>query len=267
MKKLYLIFGVILVLIIGVAFVAKNVSAVEGGNQIPFVADVKDNVEKKPPSQEEIYKELKEKALSSVGEGWVYIREYQKYDVDPIPPVEGLIPLTDTITDMWYYINSSGMVERFVTIQRTMDGQIAQVGIYSNGTAWNTMVDEIIPMEPYLFEPFDYGLFYQLKKPELKSEKINKKDGERVVEFKIKNVEKEPVKLLDYSKKLLSMEYQYVFDDATGFIVSVKNIASMEDGTQRDFSNTQIEEIRFNAEPPADVLEYFEIKKNREAQP
>ena len=83
----------------------------------------------------------------------------------------------------------------------------------------------------------------------------------------VQQIQKQPLKMLDYSKKLLSMEYEFVFDNATGFIVSEMNIVNLEDGSRRVLMNVQIEEIRLDYEPPSDVLEYFTLKENREAQP
>jgi hypothetical protein len=264
MKKLSLLLGAAVILMMGFAITISNASATDTGFQAAMEPELKSGSSDTQVSAPELaFQELNSKALASIGEGWFYYKDYQKHDVDP-PTIEGVIPLVDTTTDYWYYINSSGMVERFVTIQRTMDGQIAQVGIYSDGTAWNTTVDEIVRTETFLFE-LHYGLPYHLKSPDMKINNIIK-NGSGLVEFTNRFTEEKPIDLLDYSKALLSMEYYYYFDAVTGFIVSAKTIAHLEDGTQREFLYVQIEEIKLNAEPPADVLQYFEIKKNREEQ-
>lgn len=266
MKRTYLIFGVILFMLAGIAFVGNNVGAVDDSNSMSLVVNTEKTSEKQSSDPEKIYKELKNKALSRVGEGWLYMREYVDYDVDA-PVEEGETPLVDTKTESWFYINISGMVEKSVSIGRATDSDIPLVGVFSDGSSWDTVVDEFRPTEPYLFEPFDFGLSSHLKKPELKSEKITKNDSKKITKFTIKYTEEEPVQLSVYSKKLLSMMYEFDFDDETGFIVGVKVRAFMDDGAQRDFYTVQIEEIRFNVEPPAEVLQYFEIKKSREMQP
>lgn len=211
-----------------------------------------------------LYDQLKIKVLNNIiKEGWFYIREHVQYDVDA-PTEKDVLPLVNSRSESWWYINAAGMVEKSISIQRTEDGQVIQVGMFSNGTAWNTTVDEIIPTEPYILVP-DYGLAYHLKFPDLKSEQIDK-DGKESIQFKIKYVEKQPLKMLDYSKKLLSMEYEFVFDATTGFIVSEMSTVNLEDGSRRVLMNLQIEEIRLDYEPPSDVLEYFTLKENREAQ-
>lgn len=265
MKKPLICLGLAAILLIGFAVTVNNTSATNSGSLAITELELKNDSSETQISPSEIaFQELNNKVLASIGEGWLYVRENQKHDVDPLPSVDGLIPLTDTITDMWYYINSSGMVERSVTIQRTMDGQISQVGIYSNGTAWNTMVDEIISAEPFLFEGIHYGLPYYLKNPDMKINNILK-DGSELTEFTITIAEKEPVDMLDYDKALVSMEHYYVFDKFTGFLVSKKTIANLEDGTQRELDNIQIE-IKLGVEPPSDVLKYFDVKKDREGQ-
>lgn len=256
MKKLFMYLGLALVLIVGLAVTVNNVRAINTSAQVV-------NATQLSPS-ELAFQELNNKALANIGEGWLYIKEYQKHDVDPIT-IEGVIPLVDTNTDMWYYINSSGIVEQSITIQKTMDGKIAQVGIYSNGTSWNTTVDEIVPMEPFLFDGIHYGLpYYHLKSPDLKISN-NFQGKSELMEFTITVAEKEPIKMLDYSEVLVSLEHYYAFDVSTGFLVSKKTIALLQDGTQRELDNIQIE-IKPGVNPPADVLKYFEIKKNREEQ-
>lgn len=258
MKKLFMYLGLTLVLIVGFAITVNNASAINTSPQAAVT-------QLSPP--ELAYQELKNKALAKIGEGWLYMKDSQKFDVDP-PMEKGDVPLVDTTTDYWYYINSSGYVERFVTITRTMDGQTQQVGIYSNGTGWNTMVDEIEPMEPFFFDSFDYGLPYGFKSPDFKSNNITLNGGSDAVEFTYTIMEEKPLDAFFYSASapLVSTEYDYIFNSATGFFVSSKTIAHLEDGTQRVLLHVQMEQIKFNAEPPADVLKYFELKKAREAQ-
>lgn len=265
MKKPVIYLGLVGMLLIGLAITVNNVSATNFGSQVLTELDLKKNSNETQISSSELaFQELNNKALASINEGWVFVSEYQKHDVDPLPPVEGLIPLTDTNTDIWYYINSSGMVDRFVTIQKTMDGQIVQVGVFSDGTAWNTMVNEIVPMEPFSFERNDYGLSRYLKTPDIKINNVVK-DGAESTEFMVAITEKVPVDMLDYEKALTSTEYYYVFDVSTGFLVNQKTIVVLEDGTKRELDNIQIE-IKIGAEPPADALKYFDLKKDREAQ-
>lgn len=266
MKKPSMLLGLAVVLLIGLAITISNARATASGGQTATERVLKNNsIEAQVSTPELVFQELNSKALTSVKGGWLYVNEYMTHDVDPLPAIEGLIPLVDTNTDMWYYINSSGVVEKFVTIERTMDGQIAQVGIYSNGTAWNTMVDEIISVETLLFEEILYGLPYShLISPDLAISYILK-DGLSSTEFTITVVEKEPVDMLDYDKALVSMEHRYIFDTVTGFLVGKKTIAHLEDGTQRESDNIQVV-VKLGIEPPPDVLEYFEIKKDREEQ-
>ncbi len=179
MKKLYLMLGVILALIVGVTFTAKNVAAVDSRDQTASLIDVKNNGGKPPSSNEENYKELEQKALSNIKEGWFYMRDYVDYDVDTLTE-EGETPLVDTTTEYWFYINASGVVEKSISIGRTLDSDVPLVGIFSNGTSWDTVVDELRPTEPYLFEALDYGLLSHLKKLELKSEKSPKKMAKRL---------------------------------------------------------------------------------------
>jgi hypothetical protein len=266
MRKTLMLVSLALVLLIGLAVTINNVQATDSNRQLTGALKLRDDeTEVQLSTPEIIFQEINNKALTSVKGGWLYVNEYQTHDVDPLPAVEGLLPLQDTDTDMWYYINSVGTVEQFVTIQRTINGQITQIGVYSNGTAWNTVVDEIIPMEPFSFEGIHYGLpGSHIKSPDITVNNLMK-EGLNLTEFTIGVAEKEPVDILDYEKALVSIEHHYVFDASTGFLVSKRTIAHLEDGSQRELDNIQIN-VKLDIDPPPDVLEYFEMKSEREEQ-
>lgn len=266
MKKLSLLLGAAVILMMGFAITISNASATDTGFQTAVEPELKSGSSDTQLSAPELaFQELNSKALASIGEGWIYVMEIHKHDVDPLPDIEGLIPLVDTTSESWFYINSAGRAERSVTVVRTMDGQIDQVGIYSNGTGWNTKVDEIMPREPFLFEGWHYGLPYlHLKSPDIKLNNIIK-GGIELTEFTITVAEKEPVDMLDYDKALVSMEHYYAFDTSTGFLVIKKTIAHLEDGTQREADYIQVD-VKIGVEPPIDVLKYFDVKKEREEQ-
>lgn len=269
MKKLLVPLSLMLILVIGFALTANRVSAVNSSSHTAAIAESSDmSLEEVQSSTAlQIFQDLNDKAQAKIGEGWLYMRDSQKFDADPSKE-EGYVPLVDVTTDYWYYINGSGFAERFVTITRTMDGQIQQVGIYSDGTTWNTMVDEIEVMEPFFFESFNYGLPYGFKSPDFKSNNITLEDGSNAVEFTYSLKEDKPIQLFQYSSSARAKDigFEYLFDSETGFFVSVKQIVHFEDGSQRILSYVQLEEIKFNAEPPADILKYFDLKKTREEQ-
>lgn len=268
MKKLSGPLILAFVLLIGLAIAVSRAGAMDRDLQAANESEQQSgNSETQPPPAVLVFQELKNKALAKFSEGWLYMRDSQTHDVDS-PKNEGEFSLVDTTTDYWYYLNASGYVERFVTITRTMDGQIQQVGIYSDGTAWNTMVDEIELMESFFFEGFDYGLPYGFKSPDFSSNNIILDNGSEAVEFTYTLKDEEPISAFFYSSsaRLVSTAYEYIFDSTTGFFVSERVIVRLEDGTQRVFLYVQREEIKLNVEPPAEVLKYFEIKKDREEQ-
>lgn len=237
MKKRFILLGLSLVLLLGLAVAINQAGAtsfIPVGMSKSEIS--RDETATTSPSAEQDFQELKEKAQARTGEGWLYMRDAQKFDVDP-PQVEGAIPLVDATTEYWYYIDSSGYVERFVTITRTMDGAIQQVGMYSDGTAWNTMVDEIVSMESFRAEPFDYGLPYGFRSPDFQSQRIVLENGLEALLFTFTKKAEKPYQAFDYpaSALVVSMESSYVFDAVSGFFVSKTDTVKMEDGTQRVF--------------------------------
>ncbi|MBI5826053.1 MAG: hypothetical protein HZB18_18675 [Chloroflexi bacterium] len=268
MKKLLVPLSLMLVLVIGFALTANRASAINSNARTAAMAESNISIEETPSSPAvQVFQELNKKGQAKIGEGWLYMRQSDKVDVDP-PKEEGVVPLIDTTMDGWYYINAKGFAERFVTITRTMDGQIQQVGIYSDGTTWNTMVDETEIMEPFFFENFNYGLPYGFKSPDFKSNNIALEDGSEAVLFTYTLKEEDPYYAFDYSSsaRVEFMSYEYIFDSDTGFFVSLKQTVHFEDDSQRVLSYILLEEIKFIAEPPADVLKYFDLKKTREEQ-
>lgn len=269
MKKLLVPLSLILVLLIGFALIANRASAINSSSRAAAIAESSDMSLEEVQSSAvlQIFQDLNNKAQAKIGEGWLYMRVSEKFDTDP-PKEEGGVQLVDTTGDYWYYINATGFVERFVTITRTMDGEIQQVGIYSDGTTWNTMVDEIEKMEPFFFENPHYGLPYGFKSPDFKRNDITLEDGSRAIEFTYSLKEEEPFYAFDYSAsaRVESMSYEYIFSSDTGLFVSEKVIVQLEDGTQRVFLYLQMEKVEFNAEPPSEVLKYFDLKKTREEQ-
>lgn len=252
MKKIIVVLVLSGILLTGLAVAAR-------------AANVTSVVDTQISPPEKIFQELNSKALASVKGDWLYVKEYVTHDVDPLPDIEGLIPLQDTVTEIWYYINPNGMVEKFVTIEKTLDGEITQIAVFSDATAWNSSVDEFVSQKPFLFEGLHYGLPYsQIKSPDIKVSTVVNGDL-NVTEFSISIQENEPIDMLDYDKALLSMDHYYVFDNLTGFLITKKTIAHLEDGSERELDFIQVE-VKIGVEPPSEVLKYFEIKKDRESQ-
>ncbi len=260
--KLFLVAAVVLM---AASFIVNNVVAVNTRISEVSARSATNVVDAQIFPPEKIFQELNSNALASIKGDWLYVKEYATHDVDPLPDIEGLIPLHDTVTEIWYYINSSGKVEEFVTIEKAMDGKITQVAVFSDGTAWNSLVNEIVPQESFVFEGLHYGLAYsQIKSPDIKVNTVVS-GNLNVTEFSMLITENEPIDMLDYDKALLSMEHYYVFDNLTGFLKTKKTIAYLEDGSQRELDFIQVE-VKIGAEPPSEVLKYFDIKKDLEGQ-
>lgn len=216
-------------------------------------------------SPADFFRLLKSKTLVAVRSNWVYFEENRKSDVD-VPDFgtfsnEQVIP-AESVMEQWMFVNEAGIVEQSISIQRTMDGKVVQAGVFSEGTAWNTASDEIIPREPLPFE-LDYGLRFNLNNPDLKLSHSIEPDGKQQVQFTLTKVEDPPSSTREFVHAVQASENRYTFDEETGFLVRFESIAHLQDGSQRAFATIQVV-IKPGINPPPDVLEYLKKKQDRE---
>ena len=223
-------------------------------------------------SAADFYQALRTKTKAAARSNWVYFKEYSKasVDVSDFGAFEnGQILPTESISEQWMFVNEAGVVEQSVSIQRTMEGEVVQVGVLSKETGWNTATDEIMPLPPEAL-PFelDYGLHLEfLRSPDLQlslSRSIGP-DGKRLAQFVITKNEDQAFMVREYKKPQQAMEVRYVFNEDTGFIASLEAIAHFGDGTERVFESIQVE-VKLGGTPPAEVYEYLQMKQDREGE-
>ncbi|WKZ43139.1 MAG: hypothetical protein QY302_13640 [Anaerolineales bacterium] len=263
-------FGAI-ILLLGAAVVFYQAWAVSALsiNEPKMQDSILNNQVEENLSASETFEQLNQKILIAVRSGWLHGREHRVYDVDSsnfgVLPNGQEIPL-EQITDFWFYVNDNGFIERSITITHTKDGQVVQVGVNSNGTSWNTAINEIVPHELFLWGyGFDYGLHYYLDSPTLQYSLSLDQNGRPSIAFVISVQEEKPAPVQEYSSSILAMDHYYYFDAETGFLTRTYSIAHLEDGSQRYFEDIQVE-FFIGTTPPPDVLAYFEQKHIRESE-
>ena len=216
------------------------------------------------------FQTLRMKTQAAARSNWVYFKEYSKGEVDvsDFGAFEnGQVLPTESISEQWMFVNEAGVVEQSISVQRTMEGEVVQVGVFSKGTGWNTATDEIIPQPPEALSfELDYGLRFEfLRSPDLQLSHSIGPDGKRLAQFVITKKEDQPVLVREYKKPQQAMEVRYLFDEDTGFITSLEAIAHFEDGTERVYQSIQVE-VKLGVTPSAEVYEYLQMKQDREGE-
>ncbi|NCP16467.1 hypothetical protein GW866_05420 [bacterium] len=218
-------------------------------------------------SVEQVIQNLNAKSISEIKSTWLHIQERQVFDTDL--PNNGVLPNgmaipNEQINDTWYHVNDQGLVIETVSIMRTTDGQVVQVGVSSNGTGWNSATDEIGAQEQFNLVGLDGGFLGDLmwletfgKKPELVNITLpNRHPG---VQVTILDKFDTPMKGDAYSKPAVSAETRATFDSVTGYLISKETMFWFEDGSSRVFSRV-IQEITIES-PTTEALSYLDEKE------
>lgn len=219
---------------------------------------------------DQLVQELNARAVTGVRSGWVHIQVNINLDTDlqnnGILPNGMAIP-NQQINDTWYHLNAERLVTEGVTIMRTTDGQIVQVGVSSNGTSWNSGTDKITPSEQYFVNGFDYGfLNNDLKWLEgfgntAVITQVVIPSGSEGVQVVIGDEYEKPVVTNDFIKSSTRAETRAIFDSTTGYLVSREVTIWFVDGSQRIF-NSLTQKISFES-PTDEVLNFLSEKDRR----
>lgn len=200
---------------------------------------------------------------------WLHIRQEWVFDQDT--PNNGVLPNgmvipNQQIDDIWYQVNDQGLVVESVTIMRTMDGKIIQVGVASKGTGWNSATHETTPQEQFRLEQglldsnFLNNDLKWLEKfgnvAEIKDMGLT--DNNSGVEIVIGAKNDTPVKTDSYNQPYTRGETRAIFDKATGFLISRGVTFWLMDGSQRKFS--QLTQKITIEQPTNEVLGYLAQK-------
>lgn len=225
-----------------------------------------------PPNASEMVKNLNNKAMSKLPVGWIHIREEKIFDRDTenngVFPNDIAIP-NHQINDIWYCLDESHQVVESVSIMRSAEGEEIQVGVYSNGTAWNSATRVVEPSEPYVLNALDGQFLWDLNKlgesdlqPQITEEMLP--DGRKGLRFVIQDkFEDKPLQLADYKLPVIQAETRALFSQDDGYLHNKEVVFRLLDGSER-VSLSLKQEITFE-EPPAEVLSYLEMKE-KEAQ-
>ncbi len=217
---------------------------------------------------QQVTKELNAKAALGV---WLHIHVEEKFDQDA--PNNGVLPNgmaipNQQINDDWYHVNAQGVVIESVSMMRTTDGKIVQVGVASNGTTWNSATSgadpEKRPQELLkLNELFlNNGDLKRLEKfgSTAKITNVSLPNGDQGVQIAI-GATSAPAKITNFDKAVTSTEIRTVLDNSTGYMVSQDVVSGFEDGSQR--ISSQLKQ-NVTIEPPTDEVLYYLAEKDRE---
>ncbi len=229
-------------------------------NTLDLFEDVPENTTTQSP--EEILQSLNGIAAKRLSPGWVHIHTEIVSDNDAgnhgVLPNGAAIPLHQ-VNDFWVLVNEDKLVTESVSIMRSADGEIVQVGTYLNGISNNSVIDDPVSQEPSSIS-FDRNFLSDLRRFQEHGEIVTfrefvDEDGKTKIEFSSSSIFEVPIKMVDYDQSLISMETHVVFDKENGVLLSKETIAHLEDGTERIVQKLT-QEITFDP-PDAEALAFL----------
>ncbi len=215
------------------------------------------------PSPVEVLQGLNRNALATLRTGWVHLHEEKHLFTDiednGVLPNGAAIP-NDQINDIWFNIGPDNHVLQTISIMRTIDGQIVQVGVISNGKTWNSATNEVQAADIIEFEGFDSGLLRDLQRlqafgAEVEISDKQTPDGHEGIQVIIRDIFDAPMKDEVFSRPIIAAETLALFSKETGYLIQKEIVFTFDDDSQRIFSQV-IQEIKFE-QPTEDVLGYL----------
>ncbi|MBN2502558.1 MAG: hypothetical protein JXB38_17390 [Anaerolineales bacterium] len=200
--------------------------------------------------------------------GWIHIRIEKVLDRDSenngVLPNGIAIP-HHQVNDTWYRVDESQRVIEMVSIMRSGEGQIVQVGVYSDGTGWNSATGAIEPSEPYVLSAFDSQFLWDLgqfeasgSQPQITEEILP--DGGAGLLFVIRDeFEDSPVELISYELPVIGTEIRALFGQDDGYLHRKEVIFRLLDGSER--VSISLEKQMTFEEPTEEAFAYLAKKE------
>jgi len=163
--------------------------------------------------------------------------------------------------ETWYELDSAGLVTRYVTWQRKLDGALVQSSAAKGQVAFNFTTQKVYPYVPAVLK-FDWGLLRSLEEdvPQL-GLKVQTEDSvcaDRLC-LKITLIDeyKNPIRPQGQKTATLRAETEYQLDLGTGRILQTQTSYFQDDGSLNVSGGRPILIERASA-PPAEVLAVLE---------
>ena len=211
--------------------------------------------------------DLKQKALTlhpMSQPGWYLFRSEVISDIDA-PNVGVLangaeIP-THYTQETWMNFDAQGRLFQQVTLMKTMEGQVFQAGVTSDGKGWNSTTGEIHPSIEVNFSDMLFGAYNRVVSgmqvsPVTANQSVL--EGREVVELSLQERYQQPLKLEGLDEKVVQTTGRLTFDKVNGMQIKDEIIATMVDGSQRTVKITVYDYSGYVSEPSNEALDYLD---------
>lgn len=211
----------------------------------------------------EVLQGLNRTALATLRTGWIHLREEKHFFTETedngVLPNQAAIP-NHQIIDTWFNIGHDNHILQTISIMRTIDGQIVQVGVISNGKAWNSATNEVQTADLFELEGFDSNLLRDIQRlqgsgADVEISDKQTPDGHEGIQVIIRDVFDAPMKYDVFSRPIIAAETHALFSKETGYLIQKEIVFTFDDDSQQIFSQV-IQEIKFE-QPTEDVLGYL----------
>ena len=217
----------------------------------------------------EVLQTLNTRAVKSLPIGWVHLREVKRFSNNPGDngelPNQVAIP-NNQIIDTWFNIGPNNVVLQSVSIMRTLDGQIVQIGVVGHGKAWNSATNEVQAVEPFKLESFDANFqrdFQRLQASgaEVQLSDLKTPDGQQGTQIILRDNFDTPIMDNVADRPIIAAETRALFSTETGYLLQKVVIFIFDDNSQRVFSQIT-QEIIFE-QPTEEAAQYLAQHERR----
>ncbi|MHB0967710.1 MAG: hypothetical protein ACYC36_14765 [Bellilinea sp.] len=211
--------------------------------------------------------DLKQKALTLQPmnqPGWYLFESEVISDIDA--PNNGILATgaeipTHYTQETWMNFDAQGRLIQQVTLMKTMEGQVFQAGVTSDGKGWNSTTGEIRESIEVNFSDMLVGLHDQVMDiSQVSPVVINHDwlDGQDATLFVNQEIYQQPLKLDVLDEEVTQSMGRYSFNNENGLLVKYEIISTLVDGSQRTVLTTEYSYSGYIPEPSAEVAAYLD---------
>jgi len=159
------------------------------------------------------------------------------------------------VTESWYHINDAKLVDEYVTLEKSMDGQILQATVSHDGKYWNSYTGQTGKFEPFSLRIDEENLNRHIEYAATNPHTVEVIDS-TTVKITAAQMYAEPFTLDGYEKRITgTIGYDY-YDIDTGNMIQSEVIILFEDGSNEVLSRV-IFTIKLDSTPPSEIMSWL----------
>jgi hypothetical protein len=193
--------------------------------------------------------------------GWIWmLEEYTGGPQRGLP--NGVIFPDHYLIETWYHVNQELLVDRYVFLERDLDGNILQLAVYSDGQSWSSVFGETVESPPFPVPAnLDVDFLPRVAGGNSRSTSSvvqTELEGQQVYKFSGQEWLSGPTKFATIEHSIIGTEVDFFFDANTGLCTRYVYRLILAKDRSTVFYAESLFTIEFGAEPPQEILDLFE---------